>query len=147
MDILDPGKTVFKTVQDAIPVSNIGIVKNLCAALLFPGDSVDKRTDILSGGEKSRVVLATLLVRPVNLLILDEHTNHLDIPAREVLPEALKSFTGTVVIFSHDRYFLKFLVTRVFAIDHGEMIAYEGPYEYYQSKIKTQSQDRMASLA
>ncbi|MFZ5572955.1 MAG: ABC-F family ATP-binding cassette domain-containing protein [Thermodesulfobacteriota bacterium] len=147
MDILDPGKTVFETVQDAIPLANIGIVKNLCAAFLFPGDSVDKRIDVLSGGEKSRVVLATLLVRPVNLLILDEPTNHLDILAREVLLEALKSFTGTVVIVSHDRHFLKSLVTRVFAIDHGEMIAYEGPYEYYQSKIKTQSRERVAALA
>jgi ATP-binding cassette subfamily F protein 3 len=135
MDILEPKKTVFETVQDAIPHANIGVVRNLCAAFLFQGDSVDKRIDLLSGGEKSRVVLATLLARPINLLILDEPTNHLDITSREVLLEALRSFGGTVVLVSHDRHFLRSLVTRVFAIDHGEMIIYEGDYDYYRSKI------------
>ncbi len=135
MDVLEPKKTVFETVQDVIPQANIGVVRNLCAAFLFSGDTVDKRIDMLSGGEKSRVVLATLLARPVNLLILDEPTNHLDILAREVLLDALKKFAGTVVIVSHDRHFLRSLVTRVFAIDHGEMIVYEGDYEYYRSKV------------
>jgi len=139
MDILDPKKTVFETVQDTIPMANIGVVRNLCAAFLFQGDMIEKRIDMLSGGEKSRVVLATLLARPINLLILDEPTNHLDILAREVLLDALKSFSGTVVIVSHDRHFLRSLVSRVFAIDHGEMISYEGDYAYYQSKIKDQS--------
>ncbi len=134
MDILDPKKTVFETVQDAMPMANIGVVRNLCAAFLFSGDTVDKRIDMLSGGEKSRVVLATLLARPVNLLILDEPTNHLDILARDVLLDALKKFAGTVVIVSHDRHFLRCLVNRVFAIDHGEMIVYEGDYAYYRSK-------------
>ncbi len=135
MDILDPKKTVFETVQDVIPQANIGVVRNLCAAFLFSGDTVDKRIDMLSGGEKSRVVLATILARPVNLLILDEPTNHLDILAREVLLDALKKFPGTVVIVSHDRHFLRSLVNRVFAIDHGEMLTYEGDYEYYRSKV------------
>ena len=136
MDILDPKKTVFETVQDTIPQANIGVVRNLCAAFLFQGDTVEKRIDLLSGGEKSRVVLATLLARPVNLLILDEPTNHLDILSREVLLDALIAFAGTVVIVSHDRHFLRSLVSRVFAIDHGEMISYEGDYEYYRSKIR-----------
>ncbi len=136
MDVLDPKKTVFETVQDVIPQANIGVVRNLCAAFLFSGDTVDKRVDMLSGGEKSRVVLATLLARPVNLLILDEPTNHLDILSREVLLDALKKFAGTVVIVSHDRHFLRSLVNRVFAIDHGEMIVYEGDYEYYRSKTQ-----------
>jgi ATP-binding cassette subfamily F protein 3 len=134
MDVLDPKKTVFETVQDALPTATIGVLRNLCAAFLFQGDDVDKRIDKLSGGEKSRVVLATLLARPLNLLILDEPTNHLDIQSREILLEALQQFTGTVVLVSHDRHFLRSLVTRVFAIDHGEMIPYEGDYDYYLYK-------------
>jgi ATP-binding cassette subfamily F protein 3 len=134
MDVLDPKKTVFETVQDALPTATIGVLRNLCAAFLFQGDDVDKRIDKLSGGEKSRVVLATLLARPLNLLILDEPTNHLDIQSREILLEALQKFTGTVVLVSHDRHFLRSLVTRVFAIDHGEMIPYEGDYDYYLYK-------------
>jgi len=134
MDLLDPDKTVQEIVQDAIPLENLGVVRNLCAAFLFQGDSVDKRVKFLSGGEKSRVVLATLLARPINLLILDEPTNHLDFQSRQILLKALTKFTGTVVLVSHDRYFLRSLVGRVFEIDHGEMIIYEGSYEYYLSK-------------
>ncbi|BCR06227.1 ABC transporter ATP-binding protein [Desulfuromonas versatilis] len=134
MDVLDPKRTVFETVQDAIPQASIGVVRNLCAAFLFQGDDVDKRIDKLSGGEKSRVVLATLLARPINLLVLDEPTNHLDIQSREILLEALQKFAGTVVLVSHDRHFLRSLVGRVFEIDHGEMRVYEGDYEYYLHK-------------
>jgi len=136
MDLLHPEKTVFDTVQDAIPTANIGVVRNLCAAFLFQGDSVEKRIKLLSGGEKSRVLLATLLARPLNLLILDEPTNHLDFQSRQILLQALAKFTGTVVLVSHDRYFLRSLVDRVFEIDHGEMIIYEGSYEYYVSKTQ-----------
>lgn len=131
MDVLNSGKTVFETVQDVIPEANIGVIRNLCAAFLFQGDDVDKRIGNLSGGEKSRVVLATLLARPLNLLILDEPTNHLDIQTREILLQALQNFAGTVVIVSHDRHFLRSLATRVFEIDHGEMRTYEGNYQYY----------------
>jgi ATP-binding cassette subfamily F protein 3 len=134
MDVLDPKKTVFDTVQDVIPQASVGVVRNLCAAFLFQGDDVDKRIDKLSGGEKSRVVLATLLARPINFLVLDEPTNHLDIQSRETLLEALQSFAGTVVLVSHDRHFLRALVDRVFEIDHGEMRTYEGDYEYYLHK-------------
>ncbi len=134
MDVLAPQRTVFETVQDAIPQASIGVIRNLCAAFLFQGDDVDKRIDKLSGGEKSRVVLATLLARPINVLILDEPTNHLDIQSREMLLEALREFTGTVVLVSHDRHFLRCLVNRVFEIDHGEMRVYEGDYDYYLHK-------------
>ncbi len=134
MDLLDPDKTVFETVQEAIPMENIGVVRNLCAAFLFQGDAVEKRVRFLSGGEKSRVVLATLFARPLNRLILDKPTNHLDFQSRQILLKALAKFTGTVVLVSYDRYFLRSLVGRVFEIDHGEMIVYEGSYEYYLSK-------------
>ncbi len=134
MELLDPKKTVFETVQDALPQQTVGVLRNLCAAFLFQGDDVDKRVDKLSGGEKARLILATMLGRPLNLLILDEPTNHLDIQSREVLLDALQKFTGTVLLVSHDRHFLRSLVTRVFEIDHGALIPYEGDYEYYLEK-------------
>ena len=134
MDILDPRKTVLETVQDAMPQAHLGTLRNLCAAFLFQGDDIYKRIDKLSGGEKSRVVLATMLVQPINLLILDEPTNHLDIQSRETLLAALQNFSGTVVLVSHDRHFLRCLINRVFEIDHGEMRIYNGNYEYYLEK-------------
>ena len=134
MEILDPQKTVFETVQDAMPLANIGVLRNLLGAFLFSGDSVDKKIDKLSGGEKSRVLLATLLGRPINFLVLDEPTNHLDIRSREILLDALKNFSGTVLLVSHDRHFLRLLVNRVFEIDHGEMRVYDGNYDYYLGK-------------
>jgi len=142
MDILDGKKTVFDTVQDAMPQAHVGTVRNLCAAFLFQGEDADKRISLLSGGEKSRVVLATLLARPLNLLILDEPTNHLDMQSREILLEALKKFKGTVILVSHDRHFLHSLVDHVMEIDHGKMHLYGGDYEYYlrKSEIAGKSQ-------
>ncbi len=135
MELLEPGRTVFQTVQAAMPHATIGVVRNLCAAFLFQGDDVDKQIQVLSGGEKSRVVLAILLARPNNFLVLDEPTNHLDMQSREILLEALRNYSGTVVIVSHDRHFLRALVQRVLEIDHGEMRDYQGGYEYYLSKV------------
>jgi len=140
MDLLNPQRTVFDTVQDVMPQSSIGVVRNLCAAFMFQGDDVEKRVSTLSGGEKSRLVLATLLARPINFLILDEPTNHLDIQSRAILLDMLQRFTGTVVLVSHDRHFLRSLVNRVFEIDHGEMISYEGDYTYYLEKSAHQSE-------
>lgn len=134
MELLDPKLSVFDTLQQALPQASIGVVRNLAAAFLFRGDDVDKRIDKLSGGEKSRLVIATLLARPINLLVLDEPTNHLDIQSREVLLEALQTFAGTVILVSHDRHFLRSLVGRVFEIDHGKMLSYDGDYEYYLDK-------------
>jgi ATP-binding cassette subfamily F protein 3 len=135
MELLDPKKTVFETLQDTMPLANIGVIRNLLGAFLFSGDTVDKRIENLSGGEKSRVVLATILARPVNFLILDEPTNHLDIRSREILLDTLKNFGGTIILVSHDRHFLRLLVDRVFEVDHGEMRVYEGDYEYYLHKV------------
>ncbi|MCU0663578.1 MAG: ATP-binding cassette domain-containing protein [Myxococcota bacterium] len=136
LDVLDPKQTVFETVQAKLPMAPRGQIHNLCAAFLFQGDAVDKRVEVLSGGEKSRVVLATLLARPLNFLILDEPTNHLDIQSREILLDALRRYAGTVVLVSHDRHFLRSLVTRVFELDHGHMRVYEGNYEYYLEKSR-----------
>jgi ATP-binding cassette subfamily F protein 3 len=140
MDILDPRKTVLDTVQDAMPEAHLGTLRNLCAAFLFQGDDIYKKIENLSGGEKSRVVLATMLVQPINLLILDEPTNHLDIQSRETLLAALQNFSGTVVLVSHDRHFLRCLVNRVFEIDRGRMRIYDGHYEYYLEKTGREHQ-------
>ncbi|MDD2271669.1 MAG: ABC-F family ATP-binding cassette domain-containing protein [Desulfuromonadaceae bacterium] len=134
MELLDPKKTIFETMQDCMPLATIGTIRNLLGAFLFSGDTVEKRIENLSGGEKSRVVLATILSRPVNFLILDEPTNHLDIRSRDMLLETLKNFGGTIILVSHDRHFLRLLVDRVFEVDHGEMRVYEGNYDYYLSK-------------
>ncbi|MCP5515126.1 MAG: ABC-F family ATP-binding cassette domain-containing protein, partial [Spirochaetales bacterium] len=135
-DLLDPDKTIFDEVSGRIPKETIGYIKNLLGAFLFSGDDTEKKINVLSGGEKTRVMLACLLAQPVNFLVLDEPTNHLDIVSREVLLQALKEFEGTVMIVSHDRYFLRSFVNRVFEIDHGAMKVYEGDYSYYLEKKK-----------
>jgi ATP-binding cassette subfamily F protein 3 len=134
LDVLDPNKTIFDEIADRIPGATIGFVRNLLGSFLFSNDDVNKKIGILSGGEKSRVVLATIFATPVNFLILDEPTNHLDIRSREILLENLKKFEGTVVMVSHDRHFLKAIASRVFEIDHGSLQPYEGDFDYYLSK-------------
>lgn len=133
-DLLHPDSTIFDEVSSRVPMATIGYIKNLLGAFQFSGDDVEKKISVLSGGERSRVMLATILASPVNFLVLDEPTNHLDIASREVLLRALQNFAGTLIIVSHDRYFLKHLANRVFEINHGEMKIYEGDYEYYLGK-------------
>ena len=133
-DSLNPANTIFEEMAAILPTESIGSIKNLLGAFQFSGDDTDKKIGILSGGEKSRVMLASLLARPLNFLMLDEPTNHLDIASREVLLEALHEFEGTLIVVSHDRYFLKHLANRVFHIDQGELKIYEGDYSYYMEK-------------
>lgn len=135
LDVLDPKATVLEEVHSRIPTQSIGYVRNLLGALKFSGDEVEKKISVLSGGEKSRVVLATILSRPLNLLILDEPTNHLDIQSRDVLLEAVTSFPGTVIIVSHDRHFLRKMTTKVFHLDKHELRVIEGSWDYYLEKI------------
>lgn len=134
MDVLNPQKTVEEEVHDRIPNATKGFVRNLLGALRFSGDEVEKKISVLSGGEKSRVVLATILANPINFLVLDEPTNHLDIKSREVLLNAIKSFPGTVMIVSHDRFFLREVTTRVFELDQHELNVFDGTYSYYLEK-------------
>ncbi|KAF1080759.1 MAG: Bis-ABC ATPase [Candidatus Rifleibacterium amylolyticum] len=133
-DTLRPERTIFEELQERLPMANAGTIKNLLGAFLFSGDDSEKKVSILSGGEKTRVMLACLLAQPVNFLILDEPTNHLDITSREVLLEALQEFDGTIMIVSHDRYFLRHLVNRVFEVDHGQLRTFDGDYDYYLAK-------------
>lgn len=134
LDVLNPENTVLEEVHSVIPTSSVGYVRSLLGAMRFSGDEVEKKIKILSGGEKSRVVLATILARPVNFLVLDEPTNHLDIATRETLLEALKTFDGTVMIVSHDRHFLRALTTKVFELDKQQLRVTEGTLDYYIEK-------------
>lgn len=130
-DLLNPARTVFEEVAERIPLATVGVIKSILGAFQFSGDESDKKISVLSGGERSRVMLACMLALPVNFLVLDEPTNHLDIASREVLLDALRRFDGTIMIVSHDRYFLRHLANRVFEIDHGKINVYEGDYHYY----------------
>ncbi|MGE4106291.1 MAG: ABC-F family ATP-binding cassette domain-containing protein [Bacteriovoracia bacterium] len=131
LEVLSSNKTIFDEISDRIPHSTIGYVRNLLGAFLFSGDDVYKKISVLSGGEKSRVVLATILANPVNFLILDEPTNHLDIKSREMLMDAVRKFDGTVALVSHDRHFLKAIANRVFEVGKGRLNVYEGSYAEY----------------
>ncbi len=136
MDVLNPQNTVLDEVHSAIPTAGLGAIRTLLGAFKFSGEDSEKKISVLSGGEKSRVVLAKILARPVNLLVLDEPTNHLDIKSRETLLEAIKNFQGTVMIVSHDRFFLREITTRVFELDRSQLLTFDGTYEeYFERKI------------
>ncbi|HMA64336.1 MAG TPA: ABC-F family ATP-binding cassette domain-containing protein [Chitinispirillaceae bacterium] len=131
LEELDKDKTIFEIVQAKLPQAKDGTIRNLLAAFLFKGDEVFKKIKFLSGGEKTRVILSYLLSIPYNCLVLDEPTNHLDIKSREVLLETLKRYEGTMLLVSHDRFFLREITNRVFEVDHGVINVYEGNYNYY----------------
>ena len=137
LDVLNPESTVFEQIRGELNGPSDGYLRNLLAAFLFKGDDVDKKVKHLSGGEKSRLVLAKLLSENNNLLILDEPTNHLDIASREVLLDALQRFEGTIMFVSHDRHFLHELSKRVFEVDKGKIEIFPGDYKYYLEKINS----------
>ncbi len=131
LEQLDQNATVLEEVRAKLPDLTEPSVRNLLASFLFRGDEVYKKIKYLSGGEKARVILAHLLSMPYNCLILDEPTNHLDIRSRVILLDALKKYEGTILLVSHDRYFLKELTNRVFEVGHGRIKVYEGDFQYY----------------
>jgi ATP-binding cassette subfamily F protein 3 len=113
-DVLDPLKTVLETI-DYVAIGDIRTkMRDILGAFLFSGDDIDKKVSVLSGGERSRLALACLLMEPKNLLVLDEPTNHLDLRSKQVLKEALLKFNGSLILVSHDRDFLDGLVTKIF---------------------------------
>lgn len=132
--VLDPDKTLFEEIQDAYPDLNNTMIRNTLAAFLFTGDDVFKYIRDLSGGEKGRVSLAKLMLSNANLLILDEPTNHLDITSKEILENALNSYTGTVLYVSHDRYFINTTATRIIELTGNTIVNYVGNYDYYLEK-------------
>ena len=132
--VLDPDKTLFQEIQDAYPNLNNTKIRSTLAAFLFTGDDVFKYIRELSGGEKGRVSLAKLMLSNANLLILDEPTNHLDITSKEILENALNSYTGTVLYVSHDRYFINSTATRIIELTANTLVNYIGNYDYYLEK-------------
>jgi len=130
-EMLDESRTVYDEMLRAASMENAPYVRALLGAFLFSGDAVDKKVSVLSGGERSRLALAKLLLSPVNCLLLDEPTNHLDLMAKEVLLDALKSYGGTIVIVAHDRYLLDELPTQVLEVGNGGAVRYLGNYEDY----------------
>ena len=131
MDLLDPEKSVIETLRSAFPLATIGSMRSLAGAFGFSGDDVDKSCRVLSGGEKARLVLATMLYDPPNFLVLDEPTNHLDMATKEMLLKSLSGFEGTMLFVSHDRQFLRSLSTRVLEVTPAGSHVYGGGYAEY----------------
>ncbi len=136
LESLDPSASILEEVERSARFEDVPRLRGLLGALLFSGDDVEKKIAILSGGEKARVALAKLLLRPANLLILDEPTNHLDIEACEVLEDAFKNFSGTLLFVSHDRSFINALATRVIDVSHGQLESHLGNYDVYLERIE-----------
>jgi ATPase subunit of ABC transporter with duplicated ATPase domains len=131
MEILDADKTVLAMTQDSFPLAGLGVLRTLLGAFGFSGDDVEKRCDLLSGGEKARLVLALMMFDPPNLLVLDEPTNHLDMDTKAMLVKVLSGFEGTLLFVSHDRKFLSALSNRVLELTPEGPHAYGGGYDEY----------------
>ena len=132
--VLHMEKTVFQEISDTYPTLTETQIRNMLAAFLFTGDDVFKVISSLSGGERGRVSLAKLMLSEANFLILDEPTNHLDIASKEILEEALNSYTVTVLYVSHDRYFINQTATRILDLTNQAIVNYIGDYDYYLEK-------------
>jgi ATP-binding cassette subfamily F protein 3 len=126
---LDPALTVYQTLAGDAPIHMVPHIRNILGGFLFSGDDVDKPVRVLSGGERTRLAVARMLLRPSNTLLLDEPTNHLDLDSKDVLLEALEDFGGTLIFVSHDRYFVDKLASKVIEIGDGHAVVYPGNYE------------------
>lgn len=144
---LSLNKTIFDEIGDTFPNLTNTEIRNSLALFNFKGEDVFKEISLLSGGEKSRVVLTTILLKQANFLILDEPTNHLDIASKEVLEDALNQFEGTIFFISHDRYFINKVATRVIELTSNQAISYNGNYDLYithklnEKPVKVQNTD------
>ena len=139
---LDSNGSVIGVIESSSPTELIPSLRNLLGAFLFRGDDILKKISYLSGGEKSRIALLKLLLHPSNLLILDEPTNHLDLNSKDILLEALKKYSGTLIFVSHDRYFIENLATRVIELDSGVAKDYPGEYGYYLFRKQKEEEEK-----
>lgn len=144
---LNPNKTIRQTVDDAAVGDIRTRINDMLGAFMFGGETADKPVSVLSGGERSRLAILLMLLSPSNLLILDEPTNHLDIRSKEVLKEAIQAYKGTVIVVSHDRYFLSSLVDKVYEFREGKCIEYLGGFEEYYEKMQARMQEGNSSDA
>jgi ATP-binding cassette subfamily F protein 3 len=142
---LESSFTALQTLAAVAGDMTITQIRSLLGAFLFRGEEVDKKVQVLSGGEKSRLALAKMIVQPANLLILDEPTNHLDMSSQEILQEAMAQYDGTIIIVSHNRHFVNRFVNRVLEIKAGKSTLYEGNIEDYLFKLKTLQEKEFAS--
>ena len=133
---LNLNKTIFDEISDTYPDLTVTQIRNVLAAFVFTGDDVFKTIDTLSGGEKGRVALAKIMLSKANFLILDEPTNHLDINSKEILEQALKSYEGTVLYISHDRYFINQTAQKIIELTKDKAVTYLGNYDYYMEKLE-----------
>ena len=137
---LDPALNVYQTLAGDSPISMVPHIRTILGGFLFSGDDIEKPVRVLSGGERTRLAVARMLLRPANTLLLDEPTNHLDLDSKDVLLEALEDFGGTLIFVSHDRYFVDKLATKVIDIGHGEAAVYPGNYEEFLWSTRNREQ-------
>jgi ATP-binding cassette subfamily F protein 3 len=136
---LDPTKNVYQTLAGDSPLQMVPHIRTILGGFLFSGDEVEKPVRVLSGGERTRLAVARMLLRPANTLLLDEPTNHLDLDSKDVLLDALEDFGGTLIFVSHDRYFVDQLATKIIEIGHGGASVYPGTYEEFLWSKKQRS--------
>jgi ATP-binding cassette subfamily F protein 3 len=147
LEVLDPRCTVLEELERVARTDDVPRLRGHLGAFLFSGDDVEKKVEVLSGGEKARLALAKLLLRPANFLVLDEPTNHLDVAACEVLEDALRGYRGTLLFISHDRTFIDALATKVLEVRGGRLTEYLGNYGDYRRRSARRAAPDSAAAA
>ncbi len=144
---LDPTRTVYETLEAGSPIQMVPAIRTILGGFLFGGDDIYKKAGVLSGGERTRLAVARMLLRPANTLLLDEPTNHLDMDSKDVLLDALEDFGGTLILVSHDRYFIDKLATKIIDVGGGTAQVYPGGYEEYRWSLAKRAEEAAAKAA